>query len=66
MAIAQLHTAFIKCEEEVKFWDNSLLKEMKGWIQENLIKDEWKILEKEEYSKTVELLEGYIMICQNN
>ncbi len=57
-AIAQLHKAFIKCEEEVKFWDNSLLKEMKGWIRENLIKDEWKILKKEEYSKTVELLEG--------
>lgn len=57
-AIAQLHMAFVKCEEEVEFWDNSLLKEMKGWIRENLINNEWKILNEEEYSKTVELLES--------
>ncbi len=31
---------------------------MKGWIRENLIKDEWKILNKEEYLKTMELLES--------
>ncbi|MBP3475029.1 MAG: phosphotransferase [Lachnospiraceae bacterium] len=57
-AIAQLHTAFIKCEREVEFWDNSLLKEMKGWIRENLANNEWKILNEEDYSKTVELLES--------
>ena len=57
-AIAQLHMAFIKCEREVEFWNNSLLKEMKGWIRENLEKNEWKILSEDEYSKTVRLLEG--------
>lgn len=57
-AIAQLHMAFMKCEREIEFWDNSLLKEMKGWIRENLINNEWKILKEEEYSKTVELLES--------
>lgn len=57
-AIAQLHTAFMKCEREVEFWDNSLLDEMKGWIRESLTKNEWKILKEEEYSKTVELLES--------
>lgn len=57
-AIAQLHVAFMKCEREIKFWDNSLLKEMKGWIRENLADNEWKILNEEEYSKTVELLES--------
>lgn len=57
-AIAQLHTAFMKCEREVDFWDNSLLDEMKGWIRENLAHNEWKILSEEDYSKTVELLEG--------
>ena len=56
-AIAQLHRAFMKCEKEVEFWDNSLLKEMKGWIRENLINNEWQIVDKEEYSKAVELLE---------
>lgn len=57
-AIAQLHTAFMKCEREVEFWDNSLLKEMKGWIRENLANNEWKILNEEEYSKTLDLLES--------
>lgn len=56
-AIAQLHRAFLKCEKEVPFWDNSLLDEMKGWIRENLAQNEWKILsEEEEYTKTVTLL----------
>ncbi|MDE6233234.1 MAG: phosphotransferase, partial [Lachnospiraceae bacterium] len=57
-SIAQLHMAFIKCEKEIDFWDNSLLKEMKGWIREYLTNNEWKILNEEEYSKTVELLES--------
>ena len=56
-AIAQLHMAFIKCEREIEFWNNSLLKEMKGWIRENLEKNEWKILNEDEYSRTVKLLE---------
>lgn len=56
-AIAQLHTAFVQCEREVEFWDNSLLKEMKGWIREILMNNEWKILNEREYSKTVEQLE---------
>lgn len=56
-AIAQLHTAFMKCEREVEFWDNSLLKEMKGWVRENLINNEWKILKEREYAETVALLE---------
>ncbi|MCM1538659.1 MAG: CD3324 family protein [bacterium] len=55
-AIAQLHKAFLKCEREVAFWDNSLLDEMKGWIRENLVQNEWKILSEEEYAKTVTLL----------
>ena len=57
-AIAQLHTAFARCEKEVEFWDNSLLEEMKGWVRENLTNNEWKILSEEEYFKTVELLES--------
>lgn len=55
-AIVQLHRAFLKCEREVTFWDNSLLDEMKGWIRENLVQNEWKILSEEEYAKTVTLL----------
>ncbi|MDE6639404.1 MAG: phosphotransferase [Acetatifactor sp.] len=57
-AIAQLHTAFIKCERKVEFWDNSLLEEMRGWIRETLSNNEWNILNEEEYSTTVEWLES--------
>ncbi len=57
-AIAQLHSAFIKCEKEIEFWDNSLLQEMKGWIRETLANNNWQIINEEEYSKAVELLES--------
>ncbi len=57
-AIAQLHAAFLRCEGEVGFWDNSLLKEMKGWVRENLVKNEWEIIREEEYGKAVEALES--------
>lgn len=56
-AIAQLHSAFLKCERVVEFWDNSLLREMKGWVRDILIKDTWQTVNEEEYSKTVETLE---------
>ncbi len=56
-AIAQLHMAFMKCEKEIAFWDNSLLEEMKGWIRENLVSYEWQILDEAEYAETVEQLE---------
>lgn len=57
-AIAKLHAAFMKCEREVEFWDNSLLQEMKEWVRENLADNEWKILSEEEYLKTVACLES--------
>lgn len=57
-AIAQLHRAFVKCERELDFWDNSLLQEMKGWVGENLTNNEWELLIEEEYSETVEELEN--------
>lgn len=57
-AIAQLHRAFLKCEDVVEFWDNSLLEEMKGWVRDILIKDEWQTVDEVEYSKTVEMLDS--------
>ena len=56
-AIARLHRAFVKCEGEVEFWDNSLLEEMNGWIQDTFIKDGWKLLKEEDYIKAVKSLE---------
>lgn len=57
-AIAQLHKAFLECEKEIEFWDNSLLEEMKGWVKEELENNGWEITDKAEYLKTVELLEN--------
>ena len=57
-AIAQLHRAFMQCESEMEFWDNSLLNEMKGWVRETLINNEWQIIDQEEYSKAVETLDA--------
>lgn len=56
-AIARLHQAFLRCEKELDFWDNSLLKEMQGWIRENLEQNGWQIVGKEEYEKAAESLE---------
>lgn len=56
-AIAQLHRAFIICEKEVEFWDNGLLEEMHGWVKDILINNDWQIVTKEEYSRTVALLD---------
>lgn len=55
--IAQLHAAFQKCEKEMAFWENSLLKEMKGWVWEKLVFHEWAVIEEPEYCKTVKRLE---------
>lgn len=57
-AIARLHRAFIKCEKEMEFWDNSLLKEMRGWVRETLANNEWQMVAQEEYAKVVKALES--------
>ena len=57
-AIARLHRAFIKCEKEMEFWDNSLLKEMRGWVRETLANNEWQMVGQEEYAETVKALEA--------
>ncbi len=56
-AIARLHQAFLKCEKELVFWENSLLNEMKGWIYETLKSHDWQIAQEEEYLNTVIQLE---------
>lgn len=57
-AIARLHEAFLICEKEMEFWDNSLLKEMQGWVQETLGRNEWEIISQKEYAKAVETLDA--------
>lgn len=57
-AIARLHKAFLECEKEIVFWDNSLLDEMKGWVRDNLSRNEWRMVNQEAYARAVECLEG--------
>lgn len=55
--IADLHNAFLQCEQQDDFWENSLLLEMKGWIREAFIKNEWAIVNKNLYDDTLINLE---------
>ena len=58
--ISRLHLALSKCEEKLFFSNSSLLEEMKGWIYEELSKNGWKDISKEEYENTkAELSEIY-------
>ncbi|BCN28905.1 phosphotransferase [Anaeromicropila herbilytica] len=55
--LAQLHMAFLKCEDDLGYWDNSLLKEMKGWIRKNLSESGWALIKEEEFDLVVNQLE---------
>ena len=55
--IADLHNAFLQCEQQDDFWENSLLLEMKGWIRDAFIKNEWAIVNKNLYDDTLTNLE---------
>ncbi|MDE6990997.1 MAG: phosphotransferase [Lachnospiraceae bacterium] len=56
-AIARLHTAFLQCEQEIAFWNNSFLDEMKGWVRENLNSNDWQLISEAEYLAAVSKLE---------
>ena len=55
--IARLHVAFKSLEDKVELWDNSLLGEMKGWVQESFEHTGFKSISREEYLSVVESLE---------
>lgn len=57
-AIAQLHSAFIRCEREITFWDNSLLNEIKGWVRETLAEHEWQLIDQKTYTAEAAALEA--------
>lgn len=57
--IADLHIAFKNCENEIKFWDNSFLDEMNGWVKENFANKNWSLISKEEYENVISNLEKY-------
>ena len=55
--IGKLHVAFLECEKQEEFWENSLLDEVKGWIGDNLRESQWKYISQERYETLVKNLE---------
>lgn len=55
--LARLHKAFKECETQDEFWDNSLLKEMNGWIKEVFVKNSWKYIDESAFCNLVDRLE---------
>lgn len=55
--LARLHKAFKECEVREEFWNNSLLKEMKGWIRDVFAKNKWKYIEESKFENTIYNLE---------
>lgn len=56
--IGKLHLAFQQCDNDEEFWDNSLLREMKGWVKEDLSRDEWSVIAETEFVTAVSELES--------
>ena len=54
--IAKLHMAFMECENQEEFWNNSLLAEMQGWIRNTFCENDWKYIEEKKFEETVEQL----------
>ena len=55
--IANLHNAFLECEQQDDFWEKSLLLELRGWIGDTLSKNEWAVINKNLYDDTLLNLE---------
>ena len=54
--IGRLHKAFVQCEKEIPFWDNSLLDELNGWVKEQLAADNWSMVSKEAFAAIISRL----------
>ena len=54
--IADLHLAFVKCDENDSFWHNSLLDEINGWVKKNFEDSGWELISRAEYEKVIEHL----------
>ncbi|MBR4084502.1 MAG: phosphotransferase [Lachnospiraceae bacterium] len=57
--LAELHGAFLECEKQEDFGENSLLLEMKGWIKDTLEENEWEIVNKSLFEDTLLNLEKW-------
>ena len=55
--IANLHIAFKSLEDKVEVWDNSLINEMNGWVNESFIKSGWQNISSDDYQLVIKNLE---------
>lgn len=54
--LGRLHLGFQRCEGRITFWNNSLLDELNGWIQESFLINGWNYISKEDFDDTVHTL----------
>lgn len=57
--LAKLHIAFLKCENTLHYWDNSLLEEMNGWVKKNIAKYNIDDLNENDVQAAVEELASF-------
>lgn len=55
--VAKLHTAFLVCEQKIKFWDNSLLDEMMGWVKEAIKVNQFQYCTEKEFEASLKELQ---------
>lgn len=54
--LGRLHLGFQRCEGRITFWNNSLLDELNGWIQESFLDNGWNYISREDFDDTVHTL----------
>ncbi len=54
--LGELHQAFGRCENEIEYWNNSLLGEMESWVSDNLKKKKLDYLEQKDVDEAIEEL----------
>lgn len=54
--LGRLHLGFQRCENQITFWNNSLLDELNGWIQESFVINDWNYISKKDFDDTVHTL----------
>lgn len=54
--LGRLHLGFQRCENQITFWNNSLLEELNGWIQESFVINDWNYISKKDFDDTVHTL----------
>lgn len=55
--IARLHMAFLVCEHKLSYWDNNLIDEMTGWVNDNLKENQYRYCTEADFNASVKELQ---------